>query len=86
MDKPVLDPIDEKESKEIGLGGIPKCKHEIDLTTMKYSRRCGREGYCIKCKRKVHLTTFISQPKRERAKMKKKQRRKINKAAKELKG
>ena len=71
---------------EVGEGNILKCKHEIDLTTMKYSRKLGRTGYCKKCKRKVHLTTFISQPKRERAKMKKKQRRKINKAAKELKG
>ena len=78
--------IDKVKRKElIDLIDIDKCNHEMDSATVKYSRRLGREGRCRKCGNKIHFTKFYTDLKRERIKMKKKQRRKLNKSIKENK-
>ena len=72
--------IDRVKRKElIDSIDIDRCDHEMDPATERYDHKRGRVGYCLKCEKKVYFTKFITNPKRERAKMKKKQRRKLNK-------
>jgi len=59
------------------------CKHKMDPFTERYDHKLGRVGYCKKCKNKIYRAVINSNPKRERPKMKKKERRKLNKLVRE---
>ena len=65
--------------------GAVKCKHEMDPDTERYDHKLGRKGYCKKCGHKIYTTQLYKDLKRERPKMKKKKRRKLNKMIKENK-
>jgi len=74
MDKDILKAAD-----------IDVCVHRMDPMTERYDHKLGRVGYCSKCKKKIYRAIINSDPKRERPKMKKKERRKLNKLVREKK-
>ena len=55
---------------------MTSCKHEIDELTIEHSKKYGRVGRCLKCGCKMFATTIITESKRGRPHMSKKQRRK----------
>ena len=59
-----------------------ECKHEFKPESIKYDKKLGRIGICKNCGRKVFAYKIYHKPQRLRPKMKKKQRRKLNKEIK----
>lgn len=55
------------------------CKHEVEPKSIEYDKTYGRVGICKKCGCKVYAQRVNPNPKRTRVKMKKKERRKLNK-------
>jgi len=56
-----------------------ECKHEFKKDSIKYDKKFGRVGICKLCGRKVFAYKLYHKPQRIKVKMKKKQRRKLNK-------
>jgi len=56
-----------------------ECEHEFKPESIRYDKKLGRVGICKNCGRKVFACKTYHKLQRTRLKMKKKQRRKLNK-------
>jgi len=61
---------------------VPECKHEFKPETIKWDKKYGRTGICKKCERRIFQYKLYHKLQRIRPKMKKKQRRKLQKELK----
>jgi len=56
-----------------------ECKHEFKKNSIKYDKKYGRVGICKVCGKKIFAYKTYHKPKTKQVKMKKKERRKLNK-------